>query len=248
MHDVRESEGDSVVDLEAFLDAELSYHDKCREVLMQLRSNWPAGQQQEAGPSSRRPGRARSNTAHSYDQRYEPVQEESHGGYSEPRPIIGSNRTASYQTEPSPPRDTFADPVQRPAYSRTPTFEGPTQIRRDQSPGYPGSNRLASDSAASLRNARSQLRNVSSADPYANHDSDDSVSYGRGSPERAYTPGDGTAPPYRNGISRAASSNSLNTGNVATKKGPPPPPPSRAKKPPPPPPPMRRIPSAPVNL
>lgn len=42
MEDVRESEADSVTDLAAFLEAELSYHDRCREVLMQLKNNWPA--------------------------------------------------------------------------------------------------------------------------------------------------------------------------------------------------------------
>ena len=251
MQDIKDSEADSIADLEAFLEAEISYHDKCREVLLQLKGNWP-GQQQSAS-SSRRSGRVRSNTAHSYDRRYEPVQEEPLDEYSEPRPVIRSNRTPSiYQAEPSPPRDSYPDPVQRPAYSRTPTFEGPTQFRRDQSPaGSVGSNRFVSDSAASLRGARSQLRAVSNGSPYSNYnDSDDAASYGRVSPERAYVSGDGPAPalPYRNGVSRAASSNSLNAGTVAAKKGPPPPPPSRSKKPPPPPPPMRRNPTAPIDL
>ena len=30
-------------DLGAFLDAEMKYYDRCREVLMQLKRDWPAG-------------------------------------------------------------------------------------------------------------------------------------------------------------------------------------------------------------
>lgn len=40
---IKEAEVDSVADLGAFLDAELSYYDRCREVLMQLKRDWPAG-------------------------------------------------------------------------------------------------------------------------------------------------------------------------------------------------------------
>lgn len=40
---IKEAEADSVSDLGAFLDAELSYYDRCREVLLQLKRDWPAG-------------------------------------------------------------------------------------------------------------------------------------------------------------------------------------------------------------
>lgn len=40
---IKEAEVDSVADLGTFLDAELSYYDRCREVLMQLKRDWPAG-------------------------------------------------------------------------------------------------------------------------------------------------------------------------------------------------------------
>jgi hypothetical protein len=43
MQDIKEAETESVADLSTFLDAELLYHDKCREALMQLRQDWPAG-------------------------------------------------------------------------------------------------------------------------------------------------------------------------------------------------------------
>lgn len=43
MQDIKEAEADSVADLGAFLDAELEYHDRCRDELMRLRREWPAG-------------------------------------------------------------------------------------------------------------------------------------------------------------------------------------------------------------
>lgn len=42
MQDIKETEIDSVVDLTSFLEAELTYHDRCREVLTQLKRDWPA--------------------------------------------------------------------------------------------------------------------------------------------------------------------------------------------------------------
>ena len=41
MLDIKEAEADSVTDLTAFLDAELSYYDRSREILMQLKRDWP---------------------------------------------------------------------------------------------------------------------------------------------------------------------------------------------------------------
>jgi hypothetical protein len=40
---IKEAEADSVADLGAFVDAELKYYDRCRDVLLQLKQNWPAG-------------------------------------------------------------------------------------------------------------------------------------------------------------------------------------------------------------
>ena len=42
MVDIKEAEADSITDLTDFLDAELAYYDRAREVLMQLRRDWPA--------------------------------------------------------------------------------------------------------------------------------------------------------------------------------------------------------------
>jgi hypothetical protein len=43
MQDIKEAEQDSINDLGAFLDAELEYYDKCREELLRLKRDWPAG-------------------------------------------------------------------------------------------------------------------------------------------------------------------------------------------------------------
>lgn len=42
MLDIKEAEVDSVSDLTSFLEAELTYYDRCREVLMQVKRDWPA--------------------------------------------------------------------------------------------------------------------------------------------------------------------------------------------------------------
>lgn len=42
MLDIKEAESDSIQDLSTFLDAELAYYDRAREVLMQLKKDWPA--------------------------------------------------------------------------------------------------------------------------------------------------------------------------------------------------------------
>lgn len=41
MDDIKEAEADSVADLHSFLDAELKYHDRCKEALMLLKDKWP---------------------------------------------------------------------------------------------------------------------------------------------------------------------------------------------------------------
>lgn len=40
---IKEAEADSITDLGAFVDAELNYYDRCRDVLLQLKNDWPAG-------------------------------------------------------------------------------------------------------------------------------------------------------------------------------------------------------------
>lgn len=43
MQDIKEAEADSVHDLGAFLEAELEYYDRCRDELLRLKREWPAG-------------------------------------------------------------------------------------------------------------------------------------------------------------------------------------------------------------
>lgn len=42
MLDIKEAEVESVQDLTSFLEAELTYYDRCRDVLTQLKRDWPA--------------------------------------------------------------------------------------------------------------------------------------------------------------------------------------------------------------
>lgn len=196
----------------------------------------PRRQSRAQNASGRRPGRPRANTAHSHLERYGAVQEEPSTPATESRHVIRSNRPVSTIVESST-RDFYsADPgLQRPAYSRTPTFEGPTQLRGDQSPASPQRmSRLASDNLAIRRN-RSQLRPVSKAfDSYVDSP-EDAGSHGNTSPDRSY--GERSASPatsHGSNVSRTASSTTLNSVGIGKKI--PPPPPPRAKKPPPPPP------------
>ncbi|KAJ5786180.1 uncharacterized protein N7503_011392 [Penicillium pulvis] len=243
MQDIKESEADSVMDLGTFLDAQLEYHDRCREALLQLRNDWPGGSGQ--GPAPRRPTRARSNTAHSYQERYEPVQEEVTSAV-ENRPTIRPTRTVSSNLADTFPREVQreAQPASsaysRPVLSRVPTFEGPTQLRQEQSPvASQWIQRTTSDTLTSRRN--STYLNTRAADPYADSEVSSYGSYGRSSPERMY--GDRSCSPATSHgssvASRKPSSTALNASHLS-KKAPPPPPPSRSKKPPPPPPPMKR--------
>lgn len=48
MQDIKESEVDMVQDLTAFLEAELSYHDRCREILLNVKREWPVRYVDEA--------------------------------------------------------------------------------------------------------------------------------------------------------------------------------------------------------
>lgn len=41
MQDIKEAEADNVMDMGTFLDAQLEYHDRCREALLQLKNEWP---------------------------------------------------------------------------------------------------------------------------------------------------------------------------------------------------------------
>ncbi len=42
MEEIRDADPENVADLGTFLDAELAYHEQCREALLQLKTEWPA--------------------------------------------------------------------------------------------------------------------------------------------------------------------------------------------------------------
>jgi len=50
MFDIKEAEADSIADLTGFLEAELAYYDRCREVLLQIKRDWPAPTQPSRPP------------------------------------------------------------------------------------------------------------------------------------------------------------------------------------------------------
>ncbi|EEP79489.1 conserved hypothetical protein [Uncinocarpus reesii 1704] len=214
MQDIRETEADNISDIRAFFDAQLNYHDQCRDVLLQLRDEWPVGHQ-----PVRRSTVSRTTTAHSFHDRFEPVADEP----LEPRPTIRPTRTTSSCLESS---------SQRPSFSRTSTFEGPLQLRGRVSP--PNSSRVVSDSA-SISSTRSPLRAANSRN-YDGHPGsvDDGASspYGRVSPER-YVSGSisaSTGHPLTRPVSMALYNGngvSSSQSSVRAKKPPPPPPPKR---------------------
>jgi len=214
MEDIKEAEVDSVNDLTSFLDAELAYYDSCREILLQLKREWPA----TSGKDNRnggRAGRARSNTAHSYTDRFNPVEEE-----DAPAPKITIPRLGSSRGD-SPRRDL---PDSRPTFSRTITSDS-VLSKRDYSPvGMNKLSRVPTEPTALLAANRGGLRPAGHRDQY---EQDDRHFSGRSDSPTSYT----STP------SRTASWSTLDTNDG--KKKAPPPPPSRAKKPPPPPP-MKR--------
>ncbi|KAL8710959.1 MAG: hypothetical protein Q9220_004558 [cf. Caloplaca sp. 1 TL-2023] len=241
MQDIKEAETDSVTDLGAFLDAEINYYDRCRDILMQLKEAWPASQSDSSDRDGRFNPRSRSNTAHAFADRYK---EDEPPMLPPERPAIRSTRTASsHVLSESPQREAqdYEYGSGRPNFNRTSTFEGPTQIHRDSSPiPISRTSRVPSDSLT-VRTQRSQLRptvRMPSGTEVPSDPVDDPV---YSSPDRSYDERSASpATSYGSAPSRSASYSTLNAATSTGKKQAPPPPPARAKKPPPPPPPMKR--------
>ncbi|KAG9240313.1 hypothetical protein BJ878DRAFT_299927 [Calycina marina] len=241
MEDIKEAEAESVSDLGAFLDAELEYFDKCRDELLRLKRDWPAGTS-SPDRSQRRPApRSRSNTVHSYKDRL--AEEE-----PEPEPVRPSIRSTArvpssstrletrlehvYTNEDSyidsPSSYSRRSSVTRPPMnSRASTFQGPTSIYRE-SPISATVSRQNSNFGVS--DARGNLRPVQRIDTRERGDvfgdpSDDST-LNSASPDRSY------------GARSISPATSHGSGDMINRSGnvrkAPPPPPSRAKKPPPP--------------
>lgn len=216
MQDIQEQEAESIQDLTDFLDAELEYHERCKDLLLQLRQDWPA----TSAPARPRTV-SRSVSSPVYSRGY--AAEEAPPLPME-RPNIRSNRLVSGSTPQS-----RAESTERPHIHRATTFEGPRQLRRDQSPMPDNALTRVPTNPQSIREQMYALRPVA-----GNRGPDSDAGY------------DSATDPYASSPSRYGENSSPATSiasgmrQVSGRKPPPPPPPSRAKKPPPPPPPMKR--------
>ncbi|KAF2012480.1 BAR-domain-containing protein, partial [Aaosphaeria arxii CBS 175.79] len=162
MQDIKEAEVDLVQDLTNFLEAELSYHDRCREILLNVKRDWPV-------QDTRRAGRSRSNTghaAHAYNERFNPPEEEP---VPEPPratiPRLNRNISPAHEA-PSP----GGHPA-RPAYNRTSTHDGTSRINRDMSPA-PRLSRVPTEPTAVLA-SRAGLRPVRQANTFSDEYAED---------------------------------------------------------------------------
>ena len=256
MEDIKEAELDSVAGLSAFLEEELAYHSRCREILLQLNKDWPAtyvttsrneqstllivsSSQISEDRFHRRANRSRSNTTHSQSDRLGTLQDEY---VRESKAAIRTTRIASNPSSgpPSPTRDTSAQQFKP---NRSVTWRDGDQDLPDRStrnvspPSRTRFGQTATDIDA-VQATRFQLRPVKKIDASNDvfgDDYDSSVDRSS-SPERSAT--DASASPatsYGSVPSRLAWSSANSHTSNASKKAPPPPPPSRSKKPPPPP-------------
>ena len=258
MFDIKEAEADSIADLTGFLEAELTYYDRCREVLLQIKRDWPAyvltntaspidhllisgirpTQPSRSGadspsnmnPLARRGTRSRSNTAGSLTERFSRIMEEPP---LEP-PAKISSRLPSGQNSPRRELPGF-ELGSRPIASRTPSgFEGPTSLGNGAStpPDMRPLSRVPTDSSQ-ISNMRLNLLATKSKDS----------AYGANVFEDADSEfndhGNGNGHGYEQTRSPSWSMGANPPDWATGKKAPPPPPPSRSKKPPPPPP-MKR--------
>ena len=131
MLDIKEAEVDSVAYLTSFLEAQLVYYDRCREVLVQLKREWPAtgamvSRSDASSPVnglSRRKTRSRTSSISriAEDEAFEP-----------PSHSLIAARVPSGQNSPRRELPGFNLPV-RPQTGRSASgFEGPTVLGREQ--------------------------------------------------------------------------------------------------------------------
>lgn len=223
MFEIKDAEAESVNDLTAFLEAQLAYHDRCREALVQLKNEWPARALSHS-QNSRPAPRARSNTVRSYMSTHSQQEEVP---VPEVRPSIRSNRSTSARYGDPPAADYDEPRATRPGIGRSTTYHHQSpQVSRDLSPAPSDRlSRVPSDSLM-IQSTRSNLRRVDTA-PQQDVFADGAQSY---SMNRSVSP-----------------STPISTGSQTPvgRRAPPPPPPSRASKPglgkpAPPPPPAKR--------
>ncbi|KAF2128675.1 BAR-domain-containing protein [Dothidotthia symphoricarpi CBS 119687] len=227
MQDIKESEVEMVQDLTSFLEAELSYYDRCRELLVNVKRDWPV---RDSAPI--RPVRSRSNTAHGYADRFNPVEEE-----PEPEPERITIPKLSSRSRSPAPESSPGGYALRPTISRTSTYDSGANSQRDDTPTR-RITRVPTDSSIVMA-SRGNLRSTRQANAFAD-DYEDEYSGSSNNRRDRSPPSPDRSSQASSVLSRAASWSQVDTG-ANGKKAPPPPPPSRAKKPPPPPPPMKRI-------
>lgn len=231
MLDIREAEADSIADLTAFVDAELNYYDRAREILLQLKQDWPSTS--DVAPNSqRRNPRSRASTVSAYRN----ADEESAAINIPVRSRVASAQTS---TQSSPMRERFDFAPARPTIGRAQSnFEGPRSLRDGSPASLPRLSRVPTDtSVLSTRNALRPIRTRDSGtDVFGDSQSPTSASY---QDHADYYDSYHSPLPSPGPGSRAASQMGdypNGNGGGRQKMAPPPPPPSRSKKPPPPPP------------
>ncbi|KAF8463604.1 hypothetical protein BDZ91DRAFT_731269 [Kalaharituber pfeilii] len=244
MSDIQESEAESVAELTAFLEAELDYHDRCREVLLNLKRQWPVGVgSTTARNNPMRRTQARANAAPSREASPPPERLpirsriNSHDESVRSKSISQDDRYRMQTPEPSD----FTKPVFQRVNTTPGSFEGPTTGSRRgyvaEPPPLPVNR--------SLRSAAQPAKPAVNTD-FSNNGRHDSS--GGNSPDRQYA-SEGVSPatshPSHKFPSRVpSSSNMMERYNTNGAKAPPPPAPrSIGKKPPPPPPPPMKKPS-----
>ncbi|KAF2160683.1 hypothetical protein M409DRAFT_70226 [Zasmidium cellare ATCC 36951] len=238
MLDIKEAEVESVQDLTSFLEAELTYYDRCRELLLQVKRDWPAqAMTNRSGTASpvnggmmRRQTRSRAS---SMNDRFGRIDEDE-PLEPPPRPTI-SSRVPSGANSPRKELPGFDLPVRinNTRSTSTPGFEGPTQLRADSPAGMPRLARVPTE-PSHLLGARSNLRITKSREAQAHGGSDVF-----GDDQSEYSDSPSTAFDEHHRAPSWSTMGQDGGSQAAVKKAPPPPPPSRAKKPPPPPP-MKR--------
>lgn len=240
MLDIKEAEVDSVQDLSSFLEAELTYYDRCREVLLQLKRDWPASTQlsrsnnaspvngRGSGPLERRSTRSRAS---SVNDRFNTIDEDD--PLPAPRRPTISSRLPSGANSPMKELPGFDIPTRPGIRSASSTgFEGPMSSSynaRAESPAHVPRITRAPTEPSTLLGARSNLRITKSRDgsqpPTSSHEGLFADDQGENGGASRYDELQRTTSYGPDGMA---------------KKAPPPPPPSRASKPKPPPPPMKR--------
>ncbi|KAL1972094.1 hypothetical protein VTN31DRAFT_7313 [Thermomyces dupontii] len=213
MQDIRDAEVNVLNDLTAFVEAEINYHDRCREVLLQLRKELPSSHARSQAANG---SRSRPNVAG-----HDSVEEAPRS-----RPAISHTRSSSTNVWEDIHRGDW------PSHHRHSTVDWSTLVSRKEGPFSESAGRMPSDSMRMpIRSAGGSLRCSSRPQNTFADPSDDTDT-----PHDDHTSSPSTS---SSDVSRTPSWTTLHSAGAGKKA--PPPLPSRAKKPPPPPPIKRAV-------